>query len=227
MAIKAPAPEAKNRELIPQGMHVARCYSMIHVGTTTWEYKGEKKSTNKVRLTWEFPNEVRVFDEAKGEQPMVLSMEFTLSMYEKAKLRQTLENWRGKKFTDKEADGFDITKLLGQPCMINVTHQEAKNGNIYARIGSVNPLPKGMKCPAQINDTFEFNFDDKFDRAWLADAPEFLKEMIMNTPEFEAREMDLEQREKLNQVANEGFNRPVAPAQSVDEIPVDEEETPF
>ena len=45
------------RELIPAGTHIARCYSMIHIGTVEWEYLGEQKNTDKVRLTFELPFE--------------------------------------------------------------------------------------------------------------------------------------------------------------------------
>ena len=31
----------QNREKVPSGTHIARCYSMVHIGTVTWEYLGE------------------------------------------------------------------------------------------------------------------------------------------------------------------------------------------
>ncbi len=220
--IKAEAPKRVERELIPQGMQVARCYSMVYIGTVEWEYKGKNKSTPKVRLTWEFPNELRVFKEENGEQPMVISNEYTLSMYEKANLRKDLENWRGAKFTDTEADDFDITKLLGVPCMINVIHHEAKNGNIYANVGSINPLMKGMECPEQVNPSFEFNYTDCFNSEWVEDQPEFIADMIKSTPEYKARTMDLSAAEELKRIATEGF-----PAQGVGDIPPEEEQPIF
>ena len=217
--IKAPAPTGTfEKELVPAGLQVARCYSMIHIGTVEWDYMGQRKSTNKVRLTWEFPNEMRTFKEENGLQPMVLSKEFTLSMYEKANLRQALENWRGAKFKEQEADDFDITKLIGVPCMINVTHDAAKNGNVYANIGTINPLPKGMECPPQINPSFEFNYDDKFDTSWVLAQPEFIKDMILGTPEYKHRTMELYENEELKKTSNEGF----PPAPSQDEIPAEE-----
>jgi hypothetical protein len=47
----------------------------------------------------------------------VISKEFTLSMHEKSTLRQFLESWRGKAFTEKEALSFDVTALIGKPCL--------------------------------------------------------------------------------------------------------------
>lgn len=213
MAIKAKAPEGGNfeRELIPAGMHVARCYSMVHIGTVEWEWKGQKKTSNKVRLTWELPLEMRVFKEENGEQPMVISKEFTLSWFEKSNLRQTIENWMGKKFSDKEADGFDITKLLGVPCMLNIAHVVSpNNGKTYCNILNITPVPKGMLCPPQVNPSFEWNYDDKFDIDWVNNQPDFIKDAIKSTPEWELRIDQLEGGEvwdKLNQVANEGFEK--------------------
>ena len=173
------------RELTPAGTHIARCYSMVHIGTVQWEYLGEIKNTDKVRLTFELPYETKVFNEEKGEQPLVISKEYTLSLHEKANLRQDLENWRGKSFTEKEAKEFDISKLIGAPCSLSVIHKEAKNGNTYANIGAITALPKGSVCPVQVNDGFEFNFDDKFDIDFINDSPDFLKDAIKSTPEYE------------------------------------------
>lgn len=47
----------------------------------------------------ELPTELRVFSEKKGEQPLVIDKEYTLSMAEKSNLRKDLKLWRGKEFT--------------------------------------------------------------------------------------------------------------------------------
>lgn len=173
------------RELTPSGTFAARCYSMIHIGTIIEKIMGEEKTMNKVRLTWELPTELRVFDEDKGEQPMVISKEYTLSMHEKANLRKDLESWRGKGFTEVEASNFDITKLLGVPCLISVIHKVSKqNNNEYATISSITTLPKGMECPPQINDTFEFNYDDKFNLQIVDSFPDFIKDKIKSSEEY-------------------------------------------
>lgn len=176
----------KSRELIPSGNYIARCYSMIHIGTVEEEIMGEKKLQNKVRITWELPNELRVFNEEKGEQPMVISKEYTLSMHEKANLRRDLESWRGKAFTEDQARAFDITKLLGVPCMLNIIHRMTKSNIEYAAISNISALPKGFQCPEQINETFEWNFEDKFDEDDLERFPDFIKEKIKRSVEYKA-----------------------------------------
>lgn len=175
--------ESTQKELVPSGNHVARCYSMVEMGTITSEYMGEEKSLKKVRVTWELPFKKKVFKQENGEQPYSISKEYTLSMYEKANLRKDLESWRGQGFTEDQAKSFDISKLLGKPCMINVIHKDSKKGNKYAQVSSITPIPDGMTCPAQINPTFELSYsdwsDDKFNSL-----PEWIRKEMETTPEF-------------------------------------------
>jgi hypothetical protein len=181
--IKATNKGGSNYEPIAAGTYAARCYQMIHIGTTEENILGQVKKLNKVRITWELPTETKVFKEENGEQPHVISKEFTLSMNEKATLRKFLEGWRGKSFTEKEAESFDITVLLGKPCMLSIIHKQAKNGNTYAEISSVSSVPKGMNVPDQINPSKELNYD-KFDWELFETLPDFIKDKMKQTDEF-------------------------------------------
>ena len=175
--------EKRNYEPVNAGNHIARCVQMIEVGTVSTEYLGEPKQLHKVRVTWELPLETKVFKEENGEQPFVLSKEYTLSMHEKSNLRKDLEAWRGKKYTEEETKGVDITKLVGVPCMLNVVHEE-KKGNVYANIASITPLPKGMVCPPQVNNSFVLSYDN-FNFEMFNSLPAWLKEKMEATPEFQ------------------------------------------
>jgi hypothetical protein len=181
--IKATNKGGSNYEPIAAGTYAARCYQMIHIGTAEENILGQVKKLNKVRITWELPTETKVFKEENGEQPHVISKEFTLSMNEKATLRKFLEGWRGKSFTEKEAESFDITVLLGKPCMLSIIHKQAKNGNTYAEISSVSSVPKGMNVPDQINPLKELNYD-KFDWELFETLPDFIKDKMKQTDEF-------------------------------------------
>lgn len=176
--------QGTKRELLPAGNYIARCYSMIHIGTVEEDILGEKKLLNKCRITWELPTEMRVFSEDKGEQPIVISKEYTLSMHEKATLRRDLESWRGKSFTEEQAKQFDITKLLGVPCMLNIIHKTTKQGSTFAVISNISSVPKGFVCPEQINPTFEWNFEDKYDEFALNSFPDFIKDKIKSSDEY-------------------------------------------
>ena len=175
----------KNFEPIPAGSYAARCYSMIEMGTNQETYQGLDKMVNKVRITWELPTETQVFKEENGPEPRIISKEFSLSMHEKANLRGFLESWRGKSFTDNEAKSFDVTKLLGVPCLLSITHKTATNGNTYANISSVSLLPKGMECPEMVNERQELSFD-KFKKELFESLPDFIKEKIQTSQEYQS-----------------------------------------
>jgi len=181
--IKAKVKE-NNREKVPSGTHIARCYSMVHIGTVTWEYLGEVKETDKVRISFELPAEMRKFNEEEM-QPMVISKEYTLSMHEKSNLRKDLESWRGKTFTESEARDFDILNLIGVPCSLGVIHRENKNGNIYANISSISGLPKGVDCPDQINPIFILDYNENWSTEKFETLPDFIKDQMKETPEYE------------------------------------------
>jgi hypothetical protein len=172
----------QKKEIVPAGTHFARCYSMIHIGVVEWEFQGEKKFNNKVRLTWELPYEMRDFG---GEQkPLVISKEYTLSMHEKSNLRKDLEMWRGKVFTNKELGSFDVTDLLGKTCNLSVIHKVAKNGNEFAQVGGVSAIQKGVEVLEQFNPTFIFNYGDHFDLDWLDSQPEWIQEQIKSSEDY-------------------------------------------
>lgn len=185
MAINATNSGAK-RELIPAGNYMARCYQMIHIGTVEENILGENKTLNKVRISWELPTELKVFKPENGEQPCAISKSYTLSLNEKANLRKMLASWRGKDFTEDEAKRFDISKLIGVPCMLNLIHKPSKDGTkVYEEIGSISPMPKGVTCPEGINPQSVLDYEN-----WNWDIfnkqPDFIKTLIESSVEFKA-----------------------------------------
>jgi hypothetical protein len=175
------------REIIPAGNYIARCYQMIEIGTVNELIMGENKVLKKVRIGWELPTELKVFNEDKGEQPLVTSKEYTLSMHEKSSLRADLKSWRGKDFTEEEARAFDITKLIGKPCMINIIHKPSKSDptKIYANIAGITPLLKGVTMPEQMNPTFVLSYDSFNQEAFEA-LPDFIKDKMKGSLEYAA-----------------------------------------
>jgi hypothetical protein len=170
------------RELIPSGLQVARCYSMLEIGTVSETWEGQSKNQKKVRLTFELPNELRVFKPENGEQPMSISKTFTQTMHEKGGLRKFLEQWRGKAFTEDEAKRFDVSKLLGAPCTLTIVHTE-KDGKTFSNISSIAPVMKNMSCPDQINPNKILSYD-AFDWDIYNSLPEFLQNQMAATPEY-------------------------------------------
>ena len=201
-------------EPIPAGTYLARCYSMIHLGTHDDEYQGRAKKTNKVRITWAWPTELKVFNPEKGEQPLSVSKEFTLSMSEKSNLRAFLTSWRGKPFTAEEATAFDITKLLGVPCQLSIIHEPSKKdpSRMYERISSISSVMKGVICPAQMNPTFMFSLES-FDPDAFSALPDWLKDIVRESDEYKALSAPAEQP----QVAQS--DSPMSLVDSSDDLP--------
>lgn len=177
MGIKAP--EVKPSFQVEAGTYIARCYSMVHIGTNSFEWQGVTKKTNKVRITFELPTELHVFKEGEEAKPCVISKEYSLSLHEKSKLRPILEAWRGKKFTEEEIKDFDLTKLVGVPAFISVIHNEKG----YAEIASISKIPKGMECPPQVNPSVTLDYEN-FNPEIFDKLPEFLKLKIKSSEEY-------------------------------------------
>ena len=106
-------------------------------------------------------------------------------MHEKSSLRAFLTSWRGKGFTEDEAKAFDVTKLLGVPCMLSIVHEPGKKdpSRIYDKIASVSTVMKGVVMPAQINPSFEFTLEN-FDEYKFNSLPDFLKDKIRQSKEY-------------------------------------------
>ena len=118
---------AKSKSSVPileADTYPARCVSLIDVGDQFSEISG--RFNRQVVLMFELPTEHVVIDGEK--KPRFMSITYTLSLSEKAKLRTILETWRGRGFTDDELKGFDLKQIVGQACMLTVVHKTAKNG---------------------------------------------------------------------------------------------------
>ena len=159
---------------------------MIEIGTINETYNGDTKRQKKVQLTWELPTEMEVFHEEKGFEPYAVSKTYTLSMHEKATLRRDLESWRGKGFTEQEAARFDVTKLMGVPCMLNIIHRPGKvdPSKTYVEISSVSKMPKGMDCPPQLNPSVVLSYDE-WSQVIFESLSDYLKEKIQSSEEYQ------------------------------------------
>lgn len=166
-------------ELAPAGTHVGRCYMVIDLGTQKTVWQGQEKKQRKVLLGFELPDEKM----ADG-RPFAVSAQYTLSLSEKARLRATLEAWRGQQFTEEETGGFDISKLLGVPCMLTVVHNKSGE-KTYANIAGIVKIPKSMVCPDQVNKSVTFSLDEYSEHA-LSSLPEWIQKKIIQSDEYMA-----------------------------------------
>jgi hypothetical protein len=161
----------------PVGTHIARCFRIVDLGTQHGEYKGKPTRRNQILVTWELPDETFEFE---GEQrPMTASRFYTNSLGEKANLRQDLEQWRGRAFTDAELAKFDLETILGKPCMITIVGKE--NGK--TGVAGVSGMPKNMECPPQINKSSTLWLDE-FDEEKFEALSDGIKNIIKKSEEW-------------------------------------------
>ena len=183
MAINATTDYVK-RDLIPAGNYQARCWFMVEIGTVQEQFPGKgSKSLKKVRIGWELPTELIDIDGVK--KPVALDKEYTLSMYKGSHLRIDLASWRGKDFSDEEAKLFDVTKLLGKTCLVNIIHKASKQDatKIYELISGITPGPKGMTILPAVNPILECSYD-KWNEELFESLPEFIRNKIASSEEY-------------------------------------------
>lgn len=205
MSLTLAAPQQENdRYLAPADNHPARCVEVIDLGTQEEEWEGEKSSKHKIRITWELVNE-----ELGADLHPVISHEYTASLHEQATLRAHLEGWRGTAFTPGDLQEFELEKLLGTSCMVQVVHKISKAGNEYAKVSSVGKVPKGLLVTLATRDQVKYSTDDG-ENVVFQSFPQWLQEQIASSPEF--------QQAKKN---------PSGSAEPQGAIPTESEEVPF
>ena len=166
-------------EQCPAGSFAARCYQIIDLGHQTFEWKGEAKVSPKVRITWEL-NEMM-----QDGRPFSISREYTASIGDKANLRKDLEAWRGRPFTATELQNFSLENVLGAPCLLGVVHKPSKDGTkVYANVGSIMALPKGMPSPELVNPAVKFDIGT-FDQKVFDGLSSYVQKKILMSKELE------------------------------------------
>ena len=194
---------------VPAGLHLARCYRIIDLGTQRSEFDGQEKYQRKIMIGWELHGKDEEGNELVTERgdPMAIFKNYTLSWNDKATLRVDLQSWRGKPFTEAEMRRFDISTVLGAWCMLTVIPRPGKNGKIYSNVKGVSPVASIIKqagLPPAINPNQlfrlaepDFELYDTFGKG--------LKAMIEASPEWQAIQ-DKKPAQNASKKASSGFD---------------------
>ena len=129
----------------PPGMQQAVCAFVFDIGTQVGEYKGKRREVHKVIVSWELAEKMPDGDFAG--MPFMVSRYYTLSLNEKSNMRKDLESWRGRAFSEEELKGFDIEKLVGANCFLNLV----RNENDKTVVSAITQLPKGTTKIVPVN----------------------------------------------------------------------------
>ena len=162
------------------GVHKARCVKVIDLGTQKNEFEGNISWKRQVLVIWETPDQTN-----ETSEPLTISKFYTLSLHEKSNLGIDLTSWRGRPFSETEKKGFDISKLIGHTCLLNVIQ-----GNKNNKIGSIMPLPKGDKIAEQYHTGVIFDLEkyQKGQKEVFNQLSEGIRNIILRSKELEGLE---------------------------------------
>jgi hypothetical protein len=137
VSVHAPAPTSRaSFTPAPEGLHLAVCCDVVDLGIVASKF-GDKA---KCRLVFQ----LEAVNPATGRRHDCRKL-YTLSLHPKAALRKDLEGWRGRKFAVADLQfGFNLNKLLGANCQLQVVHDVDDDGARWANITAILPAPKGV-----------------------------------------------------------------------------------
>lgn len=188
------------------GSYLARCYSLIDLGTQQHAFNNEVWNSRDVRISFELPTELMkgIYQPELKGKPFAVHITVKQSLHPSAKLRGLLRGWRGRDFTKEELASFKPQKLIGVACRVVLV---ASATGEFINIDSVSPLSKGEKCPKQVNPSVFFSLDPgEYDPNVLKSLSEKTQATIMTSPEYkllsdegsqEAQQEDAADEERL------------------------------
>ena len=153
-------------ENLPVGRYRAACYRIIDMGTHKRSYQDqEPKEKREVRLYWEVSHQLQVDDAGAAEwgaiqmadgRPFSTSKKYTASLHENATLHKHLKSWRGRSFTEEELKSFDLAKVLGVTCDIEIVEYGTEG---KTAVDSIYKPDGGAKVIETINETQDFDVE--------------------------------------------------------------------
>lgn len=162
----------------PAGSHIAMCYGVVDLGTQAFHWAGETNIRPQIALFFELSNEIM-----ENGKPYTIAATMTMSSHKKSKLRGFLEAWRGVAFNDADFGKFNVSQLIGIPCMLNIIQTTKEDGSIKSKINGIMRVPKGTLPASMVNEKLHFTFDD-FSQDTYDKLTDYWKETIAKSPEY-------------------------------------------
>lgn len=122
----------------PEGPQRAVCCDVIDLGTVKTSF-GDK---HKVRILWQSEKNM------PDGKPFLCRQDYNLTLGttdKPSKLREHLECWRGRAFTEEEAESFDVERLKNVNCYLQIQHQKMSRGGVWAAVKAIMPALPGAK----------------------------------------------------------------------------------
>lgn len=178
MALSAKQGNTKKTLDVPEkGTHMARLVGLTDLGhQPAWEYNGEEvKDSFQVTFTYELPN-----SKMADGRPHWVSEDVNVNDFEGDGISsKMMKRVRAIDTQNKTEDGKDLTKMIGEPCMLSLDI----NAKGYPKVKDATEIMLGMDVPELENPTFVFDMDSPDMDKWN-DFPEFTQKKIMNAMNF-------------------------------------------
>lgn len=166
----------KYAEPVATGEYAAVCYGFIDLGDQLTKYGWQ----TKLALLWEIEGDPQ-------NAPQTVDKLYTFSLGRGSALRRDLSSWRDRDFTHEElSGGFDVTSVVGAPCMLKITNKQRDNGYVYTNVDEVKPLPVTMDAHEPRHRRIIFDLDTD-DLGIVDTLPNRFAKMIRNSPQYKAR----------------------------------------
>lgn len=166
----------KEYEPLPLGLQPAICINYYDLG---YQRGYNNRSQHKLVLLFEL--EAKRTDGSR----FLATKKYTASLGDKATLLKDLQSWRGVAFTVEELKGFDLERIRGKACQLNMVSIVKGNGDPYAVVDSVLPPPRGWQA---------FQTET---------APDYIPEWVLEAMEAQLPPPD--QNRRLQALAGEDF----------------------
>lgn len=189
--MKARQQSEGNFKTIPIGMHRAVFTGLVDLGL---QPGGMYAPAYKLAIIWHLPDQLT---DPPDQKVMSIAQKLTASMHQKANLRKMIESLFGKQFpNDQAAKDFDLRKLLGRACLLNVKH-DTKGDKTYANVQTVTPLVQGMESPVYHGELLCYSEDMSLEerKATYLKLPEWLRKAIDEQLQPEASSAPQPERE--------------------------------
>lgn len=124
------------------GMYQAVCSNVYDLGMQPG-YQGV--ITHKLVVLWELEETIKTGEYA-GKR-FTIAKFYTASLNEKATLRADLVSWRGRDFTAEELKAFDVEKVIGANCYLNIIEKAKTDGKTTIAIAAIAPFRRKENGP--------------------------------------------------------------------------------
>jgi hypothetical protein len=169
------------RELLPTGNVQGVCYGVAEIGRRDGMYGIKHEAV----VLFEIPS-LRGEDDDGRDMPRKINKFYHITVHADSNLGKDLTSWRGKPFTEKEKEGFDITSIIGVNCLLNIAHYEKKDKSTGDKVASITPLMAGMAKLEPEHTVVNYSIADhgfNFDGV-----PEWVVKEIKKSEEYKAKD---------------------------------------